>query len=671
MALFGAFAAPLWREVRCGIWRFYTATAAARQAAAAPPPHVAMPVLKGHCPGRNGGRTAEKVPGRMNFTAGNDAATLAQATALKPEAEPDKRKVKLRPLTSLLPYVKRYRGRALAALGALILAALTTLVVPVAVRRMIDYGFTAQGLAFINNYFLAMIGVAAVLAFASASRYYLVMTLGERIVADLRGDVFAHLTSLSASFFDEAKTGEVMSRLTADTTQIKAAVGSSVSVALRNLVLFVGASIMMVVTSPWLSAFVLGAIPLIVLPLYAFGRAVRRRSRSAQDTLADASAYATELIGAVRVLQAFTNEKLGSGRFRDAVERAFRAARQSIRARAILTGLAIFLVSASVVVVLWIGAHEVLTVQITPGRLGQFILYAVLAAGALGSLSEIGGEIAAASGAAERLFEILAIKPAIVRPAHPVALPMPPRGEVAFEDVRFFYPTRPGVSALNSVSFRVGQGEKVAIVGPSGAGKSTIFHLLLRFYDPIAGRITLDGLRLSDLDPADLRARIALVPQDSVMFATTVRDNIRFGRPDASDAEVARAAELAHAGAFIAALPQGFDTAAGERGVTLSGGQRQRIAIARAILRDAPLLLLDEATSSLDAESETQVAAALADLMRARTTIVIAHRLATVLSCDRILVLDQGRIVEEGTHQSLAASGGLYARLAKLQFEGA
>ena len=599
------------------------------------------------------------------------ASVTSPAQAPAAEDAADRRKLTIRPLASLLPYVRRYRGRALAALGALVLAAFTTLIVPVAVRRMIDFGFTARGIELINNYFLVMIAVAGVLAFASAARYYLVTTLGERIVADLRGDVFAHLTSLSAVFFDEARTGEMISRLTADTTQIKASVGSSVSVALRNLVLFLGASAMMVVTSPRLSAFVLAAIPIIVLPLYAFGRAVRRRSRSAQDTLADASAYAAELIGAVRVLQAFTNERLGIARFRDAVERAFEAARHSIRARAILTGLAIFLVSTSVVIVLWVGAHEVLGAEITPGRLGQFILYAVFGAGALGSLSEIGGEIAAASGAAERLFEILAIKPAIVRPAQPRALPSPPRGEAAFENVVFSYPTRPNVSALKSVSFAVRQGEKLAIVGPSGAGKSTIFHLLLRFYDPASGRITFDGVPLTDLDPADLRARIALVPQDSVMFATSVGDNIRFGRPGASDADVARAAEHAHAGAFIAALPRGFDTPVGERGVTLSGGQRQRIAIARAILRDAPLLLLDEATSSLDAESETQVAAALAELMQQRTTIVIAHRLATVLSCDRILVMEDGRIVEEGAHQTLVARGGLYARLARLQFEGA
>jgi ATP-binding cassette, subfamily B, bacterial len=594
-----------------------------------------------------------------------DVAEDPAASAAAPE-----RRMNLRPLASLLPYIGRYRWRALSALGALVVAALTTLIVPVAIRRMIDFGFTAKGVALIDSYFLVMIGVAAVLATASALRYYLVTTLGERVVADLRGDVFAHITSLSSAFFDAARTGELVSRLTADTTQIKAAAGTSISIALRNFVLFVGATVMMVVSSPWLSAFVLAAIPIIVLPLYAFGRAVRRRSRSAQDTLAEASAYAAELIGAVRVLQAFTNERLGIGRFRQAVERAYDAARNSIGSRAFLTGIAIFLVATSIIVVLWIGAQQVLAGQITPGRLGQFILYAVLAGSALGSLSEIGGEVAQASGAAERLFEILAIPPAIAAPPHPLALPSPARGEVAFADVHFSYPTRPNVSALNGVSFTVRPGEKLAIVGPSGAGKSTIFHLLLRYYDPVAGRVTFDGVELPKLDPADLRARIALVPQDSVMFATTIGENIRFGRPDASEAEVARAAELAYAASFIAALPAGMDTPVGERGVTLSGGQRQRIAIARAILRDAPLLLLDEATSSLDAESETLIAAALTQLMQQRTTVVIAHRLATVLSCDRILVLDQGRIVEEGTHQALVAAGGLYARLAKLQFQG-
>jgi ATP-binding cassette subfamily B protein len=480
--------------------------------------------------------------------------------------------------------------------------------------------------------------------------------------------VFAHITALSADFFDTAKTGEMVSRLTADTTQIKATVGASVSIALRNLLLFVGGSAMMVVTSPRLSGFVLAAIPVIVLPLVGFGRVVRHRSRAAQDTLADATAYAAELIGAVRTLQAFTNEGSAVARFKAAVERAFAAARTSTRARAVLTAVVIFLVFASVVVILWVGAQDVLAGRMTAGRLGQFVLYAVFAAGGLGELSQVWGEISLAAGAAERIAEILAIAPTIKAPAHPVALPVPARGEVAFADVRFAYPTRTEAGVLDGVTLRVSPGEKVAIVGPSGAGKSTIFHLLLRFYDPQSGHVSFDGVRLTDADPGELRARIALVPQDVAIFAASIADNIRFGHAGATDAAVKRAAELALADEFVGRLPQGYDTPVGERGVTLSGGQRQRIAIARAILRDAPLLLLDEATSSLDAESETLVQTALERLMQARTTLVIAHRLATVLTCDRILVMDNGRIVEEGTHARLAAAGGLYARLAKLQF---
>jgi ATP-binding cassette subfamily B protein len=571
----------------------------------------------------------------------------------------------------LAPYIGRYKGRACAALIALVVAALTTLVVPIAVRRMIDFGFTAEGVALIDSYFAVMILVVAVLAVASALRYYLVTTIGERIVADIRNDVFTHLTRLSPAFFDQAKTGEMISRLTADTTQIKSAVGASVSIALRNLVLFVGGAGMMVFTSPRLSCFVLGAIPVIVLPLVGFGRAVRRRSRRAQDTLADASAYASELIGASRIMQAFTNERLAIGRFGGAVESAYEAARGATMARSVLTAIAIFLVFASVVVVLWVGAQDVLAGDITPGRLGQFVLYAVFAAGGLGELSQVWGEISQASGAAERLFEILRVRPVIGAPDHPAVLPQPVRGEVALDEVRFAYPARPDVTVLDGITLRVKPGERVALVGPSGAGKSTIFHLILRFYDPAGGRIEFDGVPLAALDPAELRRHIALVPQDTVVFAASARDNIRFGRPEASDAEIDRAAELARASEFIARLPEGMDTLLGERGVTLSGGQRQRIAIARAILRDAPLLLLDEATSSLDAESETLVQAALDRLMEQRTTIVIAHRLATVLSCDRILVMDQGRIVEEGTHASLTAAGGLYARLAKLQFDAA
>ncbi len=583
---------------------------------------------------------------------------------------PAKTGAKLRPLLALAPYVARYRGRALLAFVSLTIAAITTLVVPVAVRRMIDFGFSPEGIAMINSYFSVMIAVVAVLAGASASRFYLVMTIGERIVADLRRDVFAHLISLSPAFFDSARSGELVSRLTADTTQIKSAVGASVSIALRNLMLFIGATAMMVITSPKLSGFVLLAIPVIVIPLVAFGRWVRRLSRNAQDTLADASAYAGELIGAIRTVQAYTSERLANTRFGREVEQAYEAARSSTRARAVLTLIIIFIVFSSVVVILWVGSHDVLTGAISPGRLSQFVLYAAFAATGLGQLSEVWGEVSAASGAAERLFEILRIKSQVTAPLQPVALPMPARGDVGFDYVTFAYPSRPDVLAVDGVSLAVKAGEKVAIVGPSGAGKSTLFHLLLRFYDPASGTLSLDGVPIKAADPRDVRARIALVPQDSVVFAASARENIRFGRPDASDAEVERAADLAHASEFLRRLPGGFETQLGERGVTLSGGQRQRIAIARAILRDAPLLLLDEATSALDAESETLVQTALEELMRHRTTLVIAHRLATVLSCDRILVMEQGRIVEQGTHTSLVAANGLYARLARLQFEG-
>lgn len=577
-------------------------------------------------------------------------------------------RARLRPLMALAPYVMRYRGRVVMALISLTVAALTTLIVPVAARRMIDFGFSPEGIAMINSYFSVMIAVVVVLALASASRYYLVMTIGERIVADLRRDVFAHLTALSPSFFDSARSGELVSRLTADTTQIKAAVGASVSIALRNFVLFLGAAAMMVVSSPKLSGFVLAAIPLIVIPLVAFGRWVRRLSRTAQDTLADASAYAGELVGAIRTVQAYTNETLANARFSGGVEQAYEAARNSTRARAVLTAIIIFIVFSSVVGILWVGSHDVLTGAITPGRLGQFVLYAAFAASSLGQLSEVWGEISAASGASERLFEILHVKSAVTAPAVPQALPQPVRGDVAFDNVSFAYPTRPDILSAAGVSLSVKAGEKVAIVGPSGAGKSTLFHLLLRFYDPKGGAISFDGVPIRAVDPRELRQRIALVPQDSVVFAATARENIRFGRPDATDAEVEHAAKLAHATEFISRLPDGFEAQLGERGVTLSGGQRQRIAIARAILRDAPLLLLDEATSALDAESETLVQTALEELMKHRTTLVIAHRLATVLSCDRILVMEHGRIVEQGTHASLVAANGLYARLARLQF---
>src|SRR3954453_23752506 len=535
---------------------------------------------------------------------------------------PAKSKARLRPLLALAPYVARYRGRAFLALIALTVAALTTLLVPLAVRRMIDFGFTPRGIAMINRYFSVMIAVVAVLAFASAARFYLVMTIGERIVADLRRDVFAHLVSLSPAFFDSARSGELVSRLTADTTQIKSAVGASVSIALRNIMLFIGAAAMMVFTSPKLSGFVLLAIPLIVVPLVAFGRWVRRLSRNAQDTLAEASAYASELVGAMRTVQAYTSERLAGARFGKEVEQAYEAARVSTQARAVLTAIVIFIIFSSVVAILWIGSHDVLSGAISAGRLGQFVLYAAFAAAGLGQLSEVWGEISATSGASERLFEILRVKPQITVPASPRSLPAPPRGDVNFDNIGFAYPARPDIRAVDGVSLSVRAGEKVAIVGPSGAGKSTLFHLLLRFYDPASGAISFDGVPIKSVDPRELRARIALVPQEPAVFAASARDNIRFGRPDATDAEVEHAAGLAHATEFIRQLPGGFETPLGERGVMLSGGQRQRIAIARAILRDAPLLLLDEATSSLDAESETLVQTALEELMRHRTTLV-------------------------------------------------
>ena len=590
------------------------------------------------------------------------------AQASPQAAKADRRK--LRPLLTLVPFALRYRGRIALALLSLLVAALATLAVPLAARRMIDFGFSAERIELIDQYFGMMIVVAAVLACASASRFYLVSTIGERIVADIRSAVFTHVTTLSPAFFDQAMTGELISRLSADTTQIKSAVGVSVSTAIRNVVLFAGSATMMVITSPRLSGFVLAAIPVIVLPLVAFGRMVRKRSRIAQDTLADASSYAAELMGAVRALQAYTNEKMASARYGAAVERAYSSALFSIRARASLVAVVIFLVFSSVVIVLWVGAQDVIGGRITAGALSQFVLYTVLAASSLSQISDVWGDLSQTAGAAERLAELLAVEPEIIAPKNPVALPEPPRGEVAFADVRFAYPTRPETFVLDKVSFNVRAGEKVAIVGPSGAGKSTVFHLLLRFYDPASGNVSFDGVNLTQADPRAVRSRIALVPQDSAMFAASIADNIRFGRPDASDADVKRAADMAAATEFIARMPQGMETPIGERGVTLSGGQRQRVAIARAILREAPLLLLDEATSALDAESETLVQTALDRLMQERTTLVIAHRLATVLKCNRIFVMDHGGIVEEGTHDSLVAQGGLYARLARLQFQG-
>ncbi|MGV6872607.1 ABC transporter transmembrane domain-containing protein [Pseudochelatococcus sp. B33] len=574
-------------------------------------------------------------------------------------------------LRILLPFAWRYRGRVVAALVALLVAAGATLALPLAVRRVIDYGFSGLDTWLINAYFLMLAVVVGVLALASATRYYFVTTLGERVVADLRTATFRHLVTLDQTFYDTARTGELTSRLAADTTQIKSAFGSSISQALRNLVIFIGASAMMVITSPPLSALVLAAIPLIVLPLVFSGRGVRKRSRAAQDTLAAATAYATEAIGAVRTMQAFNAEAQATGHFRDAAEEAYVAARLSARARAALTAVALFLVGASIVAVLWYGAQAVLAGEMTGGRLSQFVLYAVLAASSLGELSQVWGEVSQTAGAAGRLSEILATRSGVVSPAAPQPLPEPPLATVALDRVRFAYPTRPETAALDGVDIHVARGERVALVGPSGAGKSTVFQLLQRFYDPLQGRVLIDRVDAREADLAALRRRFAIVPQDPVIFGASVADNIRYGAPEADFARIETAARQAAAHDFIAALPQGYDTLVGERGVTLSGGQRQRLAIARAILRDAPVLLLDEATSALDAESERLVQAALDRLMQGRTTLVIAHRLATVLSADRILVMDRGRIVEEGTHATLVADGGLYARLARLQFGAA
>ncbi|MCP4073969.1 MAG: ATP-binding cassette domain-containing protein [Hyphomicrobiales bacterium] len=575
----------------------------------------------------------------------------------------------LRPLVQIFPYLLRHKARVAAALCFLLLAAATTLSLPVAVRRMVDHGFSQNDSLFIDQYFSMLVAIAAVLAAASAGRYYFVIWLGERVVSDIRSDVFSHLTTLGADFFDTAKTGELISRLTADTTQIKSAVGATASMALRNTLLGIGAMILMVITAPKLAAIVIGAIPLVVIPIVAFGRAVRRRSRYAQDTLAEATAYASESISSIRTLQAFANGPLVSNRFAVAVEKAFGAANYSIRTRAFLTAFAIFTIFGSVVAVLWFGAQDVLTGAMTPGTLGQFLLYSVFAAGALGALSEVWGELSLAAGAAERLTELLAKRPSISAPANPVEIPEPVKGEVILDNVSFAYPSRPDLPTITDMSLTINPGETVAVVGSSGAGKSTLFSLLLRFYDPISGKISIDGVSINQCDPEKLRKIMAIVPQDTTIFAASVADNILFGRPNATLEEAEAAAKFANAHRFIGDLDDGFHTQLGERGINLSGGQRQRIAVARAILKDAPILLLDEATSALDAESEKLVQDALDKLMVGRTTIVIAHRLATILKADRIVVMDAGTIAEIGTHKSLVKKGGIYARLAKLQFD--
>ncbi|MEM7428319.1 MAG: ABC transporter transmembrane domain-containing protein [Pseudomonadota bacterium] len=573
----------------------------------------------------------------------------------------------LKPLMSLLPFVLRYKAAIVFGFISLTVAAAVALAVPIAIRRVIDQGFSRDNASMIDNYFGAMLIVVLALAVASSLRFYIVTWIGERVVVDLRTAVFAHLTKLSQSFYEETRTGEVLSRLTADTTQIKSAFGVSASIALRNMFLMVGAVIMMFLTSVKLSGLVLLAIPLIVLPLIMFGRWVRRLSRDAQDTLAGTAAMASENLMSMSTVQAFTAEGQARQEFDRESEISFVAARNRALARSVLTATIIFVALGAIVGVLWYGAQSVLNGTLTGGTLTQFVLYATFAAGAMSALSQVWGEVQLAAGAAERLAELLETKPDIAVPAKPKPLPDPPGGEIKFENVTFTYPARPETPALSGLNLTVRPGETVAIVGPSGAGKSTLFNLLLRFYDPVDGRILLDGVDIRDADPVDVRARQALVPQDTVIFSSPIGENISYGRPAASQQEIEAAAKAALAHGFISTMPDSYGTRVGERGMTLSGGQRQRVAIARAILRDAPILLLDEATSALDAEAEAKVQTALDHLMEGRTTLVIAHRLSTVRSADRILVLDDGKTVDEGTHDELVSKGGLYARLANLQ----
>jgi ATP-binding cassette, subfamily B, bacterial len=574
----------------------------------------------------------------------------------------------LRPLLRLLPFLMQYRSRVVLALVALLVASTATLIIPVAVRRVLDHGFTAENATLVNQYFLVMFAVVAALAAGSAVRFYYVMWLGERVVADVRDALFRHLMNLTPSFYESQKTGEVVSRLTADTTQIKSAFSSTASIALRNVVMLLGALSMMIYTSPRMSGLAALAIPAVVLPLVIYGRRVRALSRKAQDTLASSAAFAQERLSGITAIQSNTQEKASTNTFANATIEAFKAAQSRTFARSILTFAIISVALGAIVGLLWFGAQEVLAERLSGGTLGQFVLYAVFAASALGQLSEVWGEVQLAAGAAERISELLDEKPAISSPETPAALPKPVKGAVTFSKVDFRYASRPEAKVLTNISFTAKPGEVIAIVGPSGAGKTTLYALLQRFQDPEKGAVTLDGINIATLDLEDLRGAIATVPQDPTIFSGTIAENIRLGRPEATDAEVIAAAKAARVAEFTEKLPQTYNTLLGERGVTLSGGQRQRLAIARAILRNAPVLLLDEATSALDAESESLIQEALEGLTKGRTTLVIAHRLATVRGADRIIVLDQGKIVGEGTHAQLLKKSPLYARLSKLQF---
>ena len=566
-------------------------------------------------------------------------------------------------------FAARYPGHIVLAAIALITAAAATLAIPSGFRLVIDRGFAAQG-GDIGRYFRYLLLIVAVLAVATASRFYFVSWLGERVVADIRVAVQRHLLTLAPRFFEDNRPAEIASRLTADTSIIEQIVNSTVSVALRNLVMGAGGIIYLVALAPKLAGMLLLGIPFIVIPIVTLGRRVRALSRSTQDRIADVGTIISETLGAMKIVQAFGQERREAERFGSAVDNAFKTSRRRIRLRAIMTAVIIALVFGSITMIMWEGALDVASGKLSGGSIAAFVITGGLVAGAFGSLTETYGDLLRGAGAAGRLAELLAEEPEIRAPAHPKALPSPAAGELLFDHVDFRYPSRPEVKALDDFSLSVRRGELVAVVGPSGAGKSTLFLLAQRFYDPERGIVALDGVPLPEADPADIRARIAMVPQETVIFAASARDNLRYGRWDASDDELWSAADAANASAFLKALPDGLDTFMGEGGARLSGGQRQRIAIARALLRDAPLLLLDEATSALDAESEQLVQRALERLMKGRTTIVIAHRLATVRAADRIVVMEHGRIVEQGDHESLVSRNGLYARLARLQFEG-
>ena len=569
-------------------------------------------------------------------------------------------------LRALWPFVQAHRGLFVAWLLALACSSTATLSLPVAFRRMIDQGF-ASG-ANIDRAFVFLFVVALALALATAARFYFVSLLGERVVADMRGKLYAHLLGLDAGFFDRNRSGELVSRLTADAELLRSVVGSSMSVALRSTITVIGSIAMLFVTSPHLASYALFGIPLAVLPIVIGGRRLQKMSRASQDRVADANMLATETLGAVRTVQAHAREPYERGRFGSALATAVETARRRIRAQAVVTAVAIVLIFGAITLVLWSGAHDVVAGRMSAGTLGQFVLYALIGGGSVGALAEVWNELQRAAGGMGRISELLQEAPGIAAPAHPQSLPQPVRGEITLDDVTFHYPQRPDLPALEHFNLRVQPGETIALVGPSGAGKSTVFTLLLRFHDPDSGAIAVDGIDLRTLDPANLRDAIALVPQSPTIFATSAADNIRYGRLDATDADIRAAAESAEADDFLDALPEGFASELGERGARLSGGQQQRVAIARALLKDAPILLLDEATSALDAQSERAVQHALENLMVGRTTLVIAHRLATVLKADRIVVMDRGRIVAEGTHDALMAQAGLYSELAKLQF---